>query len=143
MSNPLSDLFNAQVVTERTLLGALIIDPDQMDKINTTVDEFRLMRHRWIFTAMQKARSQDSWEPFYIQTINILESSGQLRELGGAAYLTSLINYCEDSQDAPRYAHALREWAMKRSLFENAQRLVKAAFSLEPIPDDMRSMFFG
>lgn len=54
MSNPLSDLFNAQVEAEKALLGALFIDADQMKRISTKPEEFRLVRHRWIFEAMQE-----------------------------------------------------------------------------------------
>lgn len=143
MSNPLSDLFNAQVEAEKALLGALIIDAEQMKKINTRPDEFRLVRHRWIFEAMQEACSRDTWEHIYISTIEILESRGKLKEVGGSAYLTGLITYCDDSQRAAQYAYTIREWAMKKSLFDKANELVKAAFSIEPIPDDMKRVFFG
>jgi len=143
MSNPLSDLFNAQVEAEKALLGALIIDAEQMKKINTRPDEFRLVRHRWIFEAMQEACSRDTWEHIYISTIEILESRGKLKEVGGSTYLTGLITYCDDSQQAAQYAYIIREWALKKSLFDKANELVKAAFSIEPIPDDMKRVFFG
>ena len=144
MSNPLSDLFNAQVEAEKALLGALIIDAEQIKKINTKPEEFRLVRHRWIFEAMQEASSRDTWEHIYSCTIDILESRGKLKEIGGPSYLTGLIAYCDDSQRAPQYAYTVREFAMKKSLFDKANDLIKAAFSLdEPIPDDMKRMFFG
>lgn len=142
MSNPLSDLFNAQVDAEKALLGALIIDAEQMKRINTKPEEFRLVRHRWIFEAMQRACFQDTWEHIYTSTINILESQGRLKEIGGSAYLTGLIPYCDNSQHAAQYAYTIREWAMKKSLFDKANELVKAAFSFDPIPEDMKR-FFG
>jgi replicative DNA helicase len=143
MSNPLADLFNAQVEAEKALLGALIIDAEQMKKINTKPEEFRLIRHRWIFEAMQEACSRDTWDHIYVSTIEILESRGKLKEVGGPAYITGLITYCDDSQRAAQYAYTIREWAMKKSLFDKANELVKAAFSVEPIPDDMKRVFFG
>ena len=143
MSNPLSDLFNAQVEAEKALLGALFIDADQMKRISTKPEEFRLVRHRWIFEAMQEACSRDTWEHIYSCTIDILESRGKLKEIGGPSYLTGLITYCDDSQRAPQYAYKVREWALKKSLFEKANELVKAAFSIEPIPEDMKRVFFG
>lgn len=143
MSNPLTDLFNVQVEAEKALLGALIIDAEQMKKINTKPDEFRLVRHRWIFEAMQEACSRDTWEHIFISTIKILESRRKLKEVGGSAYITGLITYCDDSQRAAQYAYTIREWAMKKSLFDKANELVKAAFSVEPIPDDMKRVFFG
>ena len=143
MSNPLTDLFNVQVEAEKALLGALIIDAEQMKKINTKPEEFRLIRHRWIFEAMQEACSRDTWEHIFISTIEILESRRKLKEVGGSAYITGLITYCDDSQRAAQYAYTIREWAMKKSLFDKANELVKAAFSIEPIPDDMKRVFFG
>lgn len=143
MSNPLTDLFNVQVEAEKALLGALIIDAEQMKKINTKPDEFCLVRHRWIFEAMQEACFRDTWEHIFICTIKILESRRKLKEVGGSAYITGLITYCDDSQRAAQYAYTLREWVMKKSLFDKANELVKAAFSVEPIPDDMKRVFFG
>jgi replicative DNA helicase len=143
MSNPLADLFNAQVEAEKALLGALIIDVEQLKKINTKPEEFRLVRHRWIFEAMQEACSRDTWEHIFISTIEILESRRKLKEVGGSAYITGLITYCDDSQRAVQYAYTIREWAMKKSLVDKANELVKAAFSIEPIPDDMKRVFFG
>ena len=143
MSNPLSDLFNAQVEAEKVLLGALIIDIEQLRKISTKPEEFRLVRHRWIFEAMQEACSRDTWKHIFSSIIDILESRGRLKEVGGPAYLTGLITYCDDSQRAVQYAYKVREWALKKSLFEKANELVKAAFSIEPIPEDMKRVFFG
>lgn len=140
--DPMATFFNHQVDAEKPLLGALIIDIEQINKINTRPEDFRLVRHRWIFEAMKASCPVSPDDHIFTKVINVLEGQGRLKEIGGSAYLTALVTFCDNSQDAPSYAFALREWAMKKSLYDKAVEMVQAAFSYDPLPDDIKG-FLG
>ncbi|WKZ38388.1 MAG: DnaB-like helicase N-terminal domain-containing protein [Anaerolineales bacterium] len=135
MKPAISQVLDARIEAERSLLGSLIIDPDQIWNVRLEATDFYIHRHRWIYEVILRGAKE------YNEIIDALEKAGRLREIGGAAYVTRLIACCEDSQDAYRYAQQVREGALKERLLREAERLARIAVSPAPIPLEVKHAF--
>jgi replicative DNA helicase len=135
MKPAISQVLDARIEAERSLLGALIIDPDQIWNVKLESTDFYIHRHRWIYEVMLHGVKE------YGEIIDALEKAGHLREIGGAAYVTRLVACCENSQDAYQYAQQVREGALKERLLREAERLARIALNPAPIPLEVKHAF--
>ena len=81
------------IEAEEAVLGALLIDPDAIIRLTTIVrpEDFYREKNGWIFDAIFTLHERR--EPVdYLTVCDELERRGQLEEVGGAAFMTSLIN---------------------------------------------------
>ena len=109
-------------------------------------EDFYIHRHRWIwqsFTRLQQARTPiDS-----LTVIEDLDQQGQLAEIGGAAYVTTLINSVPSSLHAMSYGRIVEETAVRRGMLEAANKIAKLAYNeetgLEAVMDDAEKAVFG
>ena len=89
------------IEAEQAVLGALLIDPDAIYRVRDLVQpaDLYLPKHRWIFDAVLALNDRQA-DIDFITVCDELERRpvgpnsdvDQLTEIGGAAYLTSLIN---------------------------------------------------
>jgi replicative DNA helicase len=135
MNPAISRILDARIEAERSLLGALIIDPGQIWNVRLESTDFYVHRHRWIYEVMLHGAKE------YGEIIDALDKVGRLREIGGAAYVTRLVACCENSQDAYQYAQQVREGALKEKLLHEAERLARIAVSPAPIPQEVKHAF--
>ena len=99
----------AQVVpqsrdAEEAVLGSIMINPEAYYDVAEFLQsaDFYIHRHRWIWEAF--VRLHESRTPIDILTVTEeLDQQGQLAEVGGAAYLTALINNVPSSLHAIAY----------------------------------------
>ncbi|MEY3784539.1 MAG: hypothetical protein RLZZ230_861, partial [Candidatus Parcubacteria bacterium] len=97
------------VPAERALLGAIILKPDVMHDISVTVypDSFYADKHRAIFEAIQLIFSKG--DP--IDTVSVvtkLKDMNQLDRVGGAAYITELIETVPAAGNAMYYSEQVQ-----------------------------------
>ena len=88
------------IVAEKSLLGAIMIDENILPEIITVVKpaDFYDENHQIIFEAMSNL--YDSHRPIDLLTItNELKSLKKLKQIGGAAYLTELSNFVPYRQE--------------------------------------------
>src|ERR671925_673635 len=81
------------IEAEEAVLGSLLIDPDAILQTSTFLKpaDFYLERHAWIYEAISELHERR--QPADLVTLtDELERRNQLAEIGGAVYLTSLIN---------------------------------------------------
>ena len=95
---------------EVAVLGSVLINPDVMEDIRDTVssDDFvtRGTNHIWdAITWLYDNRHTID----LLMVGNVLEAEGKLEEIGGRAFLTSLINNVPSSIHAKSYAKILRD----------------------------------
>lgn len=115
---------------EEAAIGSVMINPDMYADCAAIVthDDFYIHRNKWI------------WEVFGIlsenrQPIDVLmvsdelEKRGQLEEVGGAAYLTGLLNQVPNSMDAEKYAGIVAEMSTRRKTIEAANLLAAGAYN--------------
>lgn len=114
---------------EEALLGSVIINPDAYWELTDliTAEDFYLHRHRWIWESFTRLAARRTPIDFLILTED-LDTAGHLAEVGGAAYLTTLLTRTPTSLHAVAYAEIVRATAIRRRLLSAANEIAKAAF---------------
>jgi replicative DNA helicase len=120
---------------EQALIGAALIDPEVISRIEIPLESFYIHRHRWIWEAMQELVRR-SITPDFVTLTDELNTRGQLGEIGGPAYLTGLISETPSSLRADDYAALISDKARRRKMIETATELARAAYDSEGKLDD-------
>jgi len=123
---------------EEAVIGSVFIDPFIYFGLSEIVkpSEFYVIRHKWIWEVFRKLH--ESRTPIDLLTVaDAFEKDGRLDELGGAAYLTSLINQVPTTLNAEAYAKTVKGYANSRSIIEFANNAAKLAYSNKPITESV------
>jgi replicative DNA helicase len=115
------------VEAEQALIGAVLISPDVLRKIDIQPEDFYIVRNQWIWSAIQEIY-RSGLELDFLVLGECLEKRGKLAELGGPAYLMGLINQTPTSLHAEVYAHLVKQAARRRTMIQIANGLAKAAY---------------
>jgi replicative DNA helicase len=97
------------VEAEEAVLGSILIDPDAIIRISTFLQstDFYVERHNWVYEAILDLHEQR--QPADLVTLSDeLERRQQLDEIGGAAFLTGLMNVTPTSIHVEFYARSRR-----------------------------------
>jgi replicative DNA helicase len=133
---------------EEAVLGSVLINPEAYFDLAEFLDadDFYIHRHRWIWEAFKHLVEKRSPIDFLTVT-NELELQNQLAEVGGAAYLTTLMNNVPSALHAESYGHIIEETAVRRRMLDAANRIAKLAYDeetgLEAVMDDAEKAVFG
>ena len=128
------------IPSEEGVIGAVLIDDTYFLKLNSIInaDDFFLHKHRFIWEAF--ARLQENGDPIDFLTINgELDRYNQLSEVGGPAYLTSLMNQCPTTTNSETYARAVKKYAAKRRLLSVANGIATMCYDEKQNPEDIKS----
>lgn len=114
---------------EEAVLGSVLINPDSYFEVAhfLETEDFYLHKHRWIWQAFVHLHDQRLPIDF-ITVSEELQRRNQLSEIGGAAYLTQLINTVPTSLHAEAYARIVEQDALRRRLMEAATAVAKLAY---------------
>jgi len=133
---------------EEAVLGSVLVNAEVYYDLAHFIsgDDFFLHRNRWIwetFTSLHEQRL-----PIDILTVSEeLERQGRLEEVGGPAYLTTLINNVPSSLHAEAYGKVVEETATRRRLLEAANQIARLAFQsgtpVEDVVNDAEKAVFG
>jgi replicative DNA helicase len=136
------------VEAEEAVLGALLIDPDTIIRVATIIkpDDFYREKHGWIYDAALALHERR--EPIDFLTVcDEMERRGQLHEVGGAAFITTLINAVPTSIHAEHYAHIVERTATRRRLIDAAGQIAALAYQeaddVEEVVDQSEQILFG
>ncbi|MEE1786910.1 DnaB-like helicase N-terminal domain-containing protein [Streptomyces sp. SP17BM10] len=119
---------------EQALLGAVLLDPDQLDALSwlKPADFYRPV-HQALFAAMRTVSSQerpiraaDGTVPLTWLTSTVAEAGRHVRGLS-ASYAHTLIAACPRPQNAPVYGRMVLEGAIHRTVTKHAVRLEQVA----------------
>ncbi|MFT7645214.1 MAG: replicative DNA helicase [Candidatus Paceibacteria bacterium] len=129
------------VDAEKALLGAIILKPDVMHDVSVTVyaDSFYADKHRAIFEAVTQVFSKG--DP--IDTVSIitkLKDMNQLDRVGGAAYITELIETVPAAGNAMYYSNQVQEKATLRGLIHAADDIAEIGYSDPETVDEALDM---
>ena len=118
------------VNAEKSLLGAILLSdttfPDILEKV--TAKDFYEEAHNKIFHAMTTL--YNSHRPIDLITLTSeLRSTKELKNIGGAKYLTELTNFVPTAAHALAYADTVSDCATRRRLIDAATKIVKQAYS--------------
>jgi replicative DNA helicase len=136
------------VEAEEAVLGALLIDPDAIIRLATILKpvDFYREKHGWIYDAILNLH--DRREPIDFLTVcDELERREQLNEVGGPAFITSLINAVPTSIHAEHYARIVERTATRRRLIDAAGQIAALAYQeaedVEEVVDRAEQILFG
>ncbi len=133
---------------EEAVLGAVMINPEAYYDVAQFLraDDFYIHRHQWIWNAF--IRLTERRMPVDFLTVSEeLDQMGQLGEIGGPAYLTSLVNNVPTSLHAEAYGHIVEETAIRRRMITAANEIAKVAFqeniTVDVAMDEAEKAIFG
>lgn len=138
----------SNIAAEEALLGSLLIDPDTIVQVATMVtpEDFYLQRHGWIYDAIRHLHDQR--QPVdYLTVCDELARRGQLADVGGGVYISSLINAVPSAVHATTYAEIVQRTSTLRQLITAAGQIARMAYDegqdVEAIVDRAEQLIFS
>ena len=138
----------ANVEAEQAVLGSLLIDPDAIIKIASTLRDADFYRepHQWIYSALLSLHERREPADF-VTLVDELERNDRLEEIGGPAYITQLINSTPTAIFVDHYARIVERTATLRRLIGAAHQIAELAYDesheVDEVVDRAESIIFG
>jgi len=120
------------IQAEQSVLGGLMLDNQTWDSVADKVIDHDFYRrdHQLIFRAI--AQLAEKQEPFDVVTLSeVLESRGELKDVGGLAYLGMLAAETPSAANIVSYANIVRDRSVLRQLIHIGTEISDSAFSTE------------
>jgi len=117
------------IEAEKALLGSIMIRPDVINEVMDVVaaHSFYVEKHRNIWKTMLELFSKGT--PIDLLSLSSrLKEKEQLEQVGGASFLTELVNAVPSSTNAKHYAEIVEKKHMMRSLIEAAEHIGELGF---------------
>jgi replicative DNA helicase len=110
---------------ERAVLGAILLDPGALLQVLEKLrgEEFYTESHRLIYGGCVELHERGQAADLVTAT-NHLREEGLLERVGGASYLSSLVDTLPDVANVAHYAGIVHDKAVKRRLISAAQRIL-------------------
>ena len=117
------------IEAERSVLGSLLIDPDSIIKVGSFLqwEDFQPEHHQIIYRAIASLHERRQPADF-VTVVDELARLGKLDEVGGPAYLTSLINMVPTSIHVEHYGRIVERTSLMRRLIEAAGNIAALAY---------------
>lgn len=117
---------------ERALLGAILLEPKTFLNIVSFLegDDFYLKRHEYIWEALNRLQKRNDAID-YVTLSRELEDMSVLEEIGGPAYLTSLVNNTPSSVHAEVYGRLVERASIRRKMLVATDEIRKLALDEE------------
>lgn len=138
----------ANVEAEQAVLGSLLIDPDAIIKVASTLRDADFYRepHQWIYRALLSLNERREPADF-VTLVDELERNEQLEEIGGPAYITQLINSTPTAIYVDHYARIVERTATLRRLIGAANQIAELAYDesheVDEVVDRAEAIIFG
>ena len=123
---------------EEAVVGAVFINPEVYYDIAQflNADDFYIHRHKWIWEAFNRLHEERI--PVDLLTVaDELERRNQLNEVGGPAYLTSLVNQVPSSLNAESYGRIVEGYSVRRKMINAANQIASIAYNEKSSVDDV------
>lgn len=110
-------------------MGAILLDPGALGELLAFLrpDDFYKAAHRRIFEAVI-ALSERGEEIDLITVTHELRAKGQLEQVGGAAYVSSLSSNVPTSANVEYYARIVKESSVRRRLIRISHEVLASAY---------------
>lgn len=116
--------------TEIALIGSCLLNPESLHEILTTIspESFYSDRHKIIFKSVLKLFAAS--QPIDLVSISAdLKDSGQLERVGGAKYLSQLVDSVPSSAHVDHYAGIVKKNHTLRELIHAAEKIVEMGYA--------------
>lgn len=117
------------IEAEISLLGSLLLDGSVIDRVVDTVgrDDFYKKEHQAIFDAAVALFQKQ--KPIDVLTVGVqLREQGKFDEVGGAGYLTTLVNSVPTASNAVYYAEIIRKKKVLRDLISVSHEISQMGY---------------
>ena len=117
------------VEAEEAVLGSLLIDPEALFRVSPflTASDYYIQKNAWIYEAIFALHERR--EPIdFVTLCDELERREQLEEIGGAAYISHLINSVPSAIHVEAYGHIVEHAAIRRRLISAASQIAQLAY---------------
>ncbi len=114
--------------SEEATLGGILTNPNAFFEVIVFLkpEDFYMLRNRYVYEAMIAITERK--EPLdYLTIMQELKAQNRVGEIGGAAYLTTLINNTPTSMHTTVYGHLVERASIRRQLMEYGQDVIKSA----------------
>lgn len=123
---------------ERTVLGAILVANENLNVVLSIVapDDFYKDTHKKILGAIIVLVEKG----VTVELLSLneeLRRAGLLDEVGGAAYIASLVDGVPRSLNVEYYARVIKEKAVLRQLIISSARIIQAGYEEKMEPDDL------
>lgn len=117
------------VEAEEAVIGSILLDPDKLYDVSSFLrpEDFFIARNGWIYGAIWNVSARENGHVDYLTVTEELKSKGQLEEIGGASYITKLLNHTPTSIYADTYGHIVERAAIRRRFLSAASEIARAA----------------
>ncbi len=123
---------------ERSVLGSILLNNNAFYRVVGTIDTEDFFRdaHRTIFAAMRRL-AEESREIDLLTLKDDLAKKGLLEQIGGSAYVSSLIDGIPDIANVERYAKIVKEKSTLRRLIMMGNSVMRAALDAPSEPSEV------
>jgi replicative DNA helicase len=121
---------------EEAVVGAVLINPEVYYDVAQFLiaEDFYIHRHKWIWDAFTRLHEQRI--PVDLLTVSEeLDRVNQLAEIGGPAYLTSLVNQVPSSLNAESYGRIVEGHSIRRKMINAANQIAALAYDEKSVVD--------
>lgn len=129
MENPLDKTVPYSIEAEKSVLGALLLDPIKMGTVQSliTEEDFYKRAHQVIYDAMVKVFDRTGVIDL-ITLINQLDSYDELENIGGREYLVDLSSHTPTSVNIEHYAQIVKDKSILRRLITATEIISNEAY---------------
>ena len=123
---------------EEAVVGAVLINPEVYYDVAQflAADDFYIHRNKWIWEAFTRLHEQRI--PVDLLTLSEeLDRSNLLADVGGSAYITSLINQVPSSLNAESYGRIVEGHSVRRKMITAANKIASIAYNEASTVDDV------
>ena len=123
---------------EEAVVGAVLINPEVYYDVAQflAADDFYIHRNKWIWEAFMRLHEQRI--PVDLLTLSEeLDRSNLLADVGGSAYITSLINQVPSSLNAESYGRIVEGHSVRRKMITAANKIASIAYNESSTVDDV------
>ena len=128
-TTPIDRMPPHSVEAEEAVLGSILIDPEAIFRVSSFLkaEDFYIVKNQWVWDAAMALHERR--EPIdFVTTTKELETREQLAELGGAAYISHLINVVPTAIHAEGYGRIVERTALRRRLLNAASEIAQLAY---------------
>lgn len=117
---------------EQSILGGLMLDSSALDDVEEIIQEQDFYRpaHQRIYTAIKELHHRNE-KADLLTVSNFLQSRQEIEDVGGPAYLATLLEKTISSANILAYAKIVREKSILRRLIETSTGIIDKAFTAE------------
>lgn len=117
------------LLAEQAVLGSIFLDPDKIHIASEylTKDSFFKLSHGMLFNIMQDLSDKgDPIDPVSVKSA--LDSIGQFEQVGGMAFLASLINAVPTSAHIEHYSKVVAEKSRARKVIKDLSQSISSVY---------------